>query len=740
MQVLVERIVSQKNFGIIFAGRVLDGDLISANVQVKATSKIMLGVPGTGEIWYVDGPLIKTKWGDQITADLCWRLRPTGKLIIEFLANYCPGVGRVRSQALWDHFGLDLPDILTKGDLSQIAPVIASGPVLGIRLAYFVVKAWRAAEADAALAAWFQKHGLGDLRAMRLAAKVFGLQAVKRLQDNPWCLASILPWPQVDEIGLKVLAELGVKHPERSAKRLLGAFDSAMSDVLAEGHTQVSGPDLERILERKIKSHDLAPSAIHTGHAAGAAVERDGSYLPPGSAFMENFVVRKLHQLCSGDWATGRDTPRSDTLKCVLDELVSKQIKLDVEQEQACLRALLADLSLLVGGAGTGKTTVIRYITRAWHRLGGNVLMATLSGKAALRLSQSTGMLAKTLCRVIGELEERAAADSRSKNSLAKIDAKTLVVIDEASMVDLATFYKLMKHLVPGAKLLLAGDPAQLPPIGFGLIFHRLVADDAITSRLTTIHRQTEASGIPAVAAGIRNRQMPELKEYAGKIEGVSFIDAPPDQIPGVIESVTNDLGGFDGRSELLVVTATNQGPAGAVSLNRHFHNLYSAKTKHFEKKGHLGQYFCPGEPVIHLRNDYQRGIFNGSMGWVMSLDMKAWSLTAVLDGRDVTFNESQLIDLALAYAVTCHKCQGSQVKRVVVPIYRTKLLDPSWLYTAVTRAEKQVVLVGDRKEFEKALERPFAAETRRVGFKWINRKTNFPLETPSPTNGSLVD
>jgi len=720
MHVQVERIISQKTFGCIFSGRIMDGASKGDNVQIKATSKVLLGVPSRGETWFVDGLRTITKWGDQIKANLCWRTRPTGKLICQFLAQNCPGVGQVRAKALWDEFGPDLPDVLTRGDLSEITPLLSTGPVLGVRLASVVVNAWQKAEAEAALATWFQRYGLDDPRAMHLAAKIFGLKAARRLQENPWCLSSILPWAKVDAVGLKIMAELGAMHPEHSVKRLLGAVDSAMSDVLAQGHTMTSKTDLERLLARKIKSQKLSSAAVEAGLAACAVIERDGAFSPPGSAFMESSVLAGLRRLCSGDRVEGAVDPgTTDTLQSVLNELVTGKIKLDFEQEQACLHALRAGLSCLVGGAGTGKTTVLRYITRAWHRLGGNILMATLSGKAALRLSQATGMLAKTLARTLGELEERKQAGDEARDDLAKIDAKTMVVVDEASMVDLATFHKLMKHMLPGAKLLLSGDPAQLPPIGFGLVFHKLVDDTAITSRLTTIHRQTEASGIPAVAAAIRQRQMPEFKEYTGKAEGVSFIEAGLNEIPGIIESVCDDLGGFNGRSELIVVTATNGGPAGVDSLNRYFHGLYRLTAELPEMKGHLGQYFCPGEPCIHLRNDYSRGVWNGSLGWIKDLDVMARSLSAVLDGRMVEFDEAELIDLQLAYAVTAHKMQGSQARRVVIPVYQIRLLDPSWLYTSVTRAEEQVVLVGSRDEFQKALERPFAAETRRVGFKW---------------------
>jgi exodeoxyribonuclease V alpha subunit len=351
--------------------------------------------------------------------------------------------------------------------------------------------------------------------------------------------------------------------------------------------------------------------------------------------------------------------------------------------------------------------------------------------------------LARTLARLLSELEERRKLEAELQDAdedrrhqvelllkdLPTFEDKTLLIIDEASMVDLSILYRLLQHLPQTGRILFVGDAAQLPPVSFGLVYHRLVEDPSITARLTVVHRQTESSGIPAVAAAIRNRAWPAFSPYARLADGVSLVEAGVDEIAATVGKVALDLGGFEG-SDLLIVTATNEGPAGVATLNRLFQRRRVEEQNLQVVKGHLGEWFSPGDPCIHLRNDYKRSLFNGSMGRIVSVNERARRVVARFDDREITFSagdgpseaevsEGNLIDLALAYAVTCHKCQGSQAERIIVPVYRTALLNPAWLYTAITRAEKQVVVVGDPEALRIALGRPWASEERQVGFRW---------------------
>jgi exodeoxyribonuclease V alpha subunit len=332
-----------------------------------------------------------------------------------------------------------------------------------------------------------------------------------------------------------------------------------------------------------------------------------------------------------------------------------------------------------------------------------------------LRLSQATGRPARTIYRLLQGLEgpQGVLAGPEARPTL---DACTLLIIDEASMVDLGQWHQLVEAMPPGCRLLMVGDVAQLPPIGFGLVFHRLAEDNALTARLETIHRQTDASGIPQVAHAVRQQQWPCFREYRGYGEGVSFIETPTPSIPRTIETVVADLGPFSATEHALqIVAALNEGEAGVFGLNRRFHGHHRADGRPVIK-GFLGQYFAVGDPIIHTRNDYREALYNGSLGHVVAVDPPTRSPVARFDAAEKTFATSRLLDLQLAYAITCHRAQGSQAARVIVPLLRTPLLDPTWLYTAITRAEQQCVLVGERRVLAEALRRPPKYAARVIG------------------------
>ncbi|MBM6579921.1 AAA family ATPase [Microvirga sp. BT689] len=748
MRVVVQRIVSENAIGCIFSGTVEDEEhpRHGTRIRIRALSKVLPGVPSIGELWEVEGDFQTSKYGEQMEASRCIRRKSSGRLIQDFIAGQVPGIGPERARRLWAAFAEDGHDLGAILSSEENVPRIAAAldgdrPVMALRLAAMAVGAWKQAAAEVATVEWLDARGVDSLRFARRLMRILGSDAVAHLEANPYSLVALAEWPKVDLLGRRVLGEAGITDPRSDRRRLVGAVDAVVKARIAEGgHTMIDPDALRAEVAKRLGATpdgELVSTAVEAGVRNGAVLPDEDGFRFPGCALMEDAVSAMLARI----QAAGAMPSRSE-LKAFQKGSLVETGSLHPEQILAVLRILANPVACLQGGAGVGKSYTTKVICAAWEALGGSVVLTALSGKASLRLSRASGRLAKTLARLLAELEQRRKLEAEIHDAepgrvreieaalkdLAALEDRTLLVIDEASMVDLSTLYRLLQHVPETAKLLLVGDDAQLPPISFGLVYHRLVEDPAITARLTVVHRQTEASGIPAVAAAIRNRAWPAFSPYAGLADGVSLVEAGVDEIAATVEKVASDLGGFEG-SDLLIVTATNEGPAGVSTLNRLFQRRRVDEENLACVKGHLGEWFSSGDPCIHLRNDYSLALFNGSMGRVVSADERARRVVARFDEREITFSaegpsdpdasEGSLIDIALAYAVTCHKCQGSQAERIIVPVYRTVLLNPAWLYTAITRAEKQVVLIGDPEAIQIALTRPWASEARKVGFRW---------------------
>jgi exodeoxyribonuclease V alpha subunit len=717
MRVAVQSIVSAREFGAIVSARVADDGhpLLGQTIRVKIFGAI---APTIGETWDVDGEIKDTQWGRQVDAARAVRVLPTGKLVVDFLAAHAPGVGPERAQRLWTHFGMDLTRALGDADnLDEIARVLAPDrPNLAPRLATACIAAWQDAEVEAATVMWLTEKGVDDVAVARRVAQILGEDAVPRLNDNPYCLVPLLSWARVDALGLKLLAESGCADPERDPRRLIGAVDAAVKAAIADGHTAGDLQDLAAATGRLLGDSELAARALSAGESASAYWLADGGgWRAPGAGQLEDNLIERLRAVLNS--TPELRLPSKNALASRLARFESQGRRLHPEQQTAILRALESPLACLSGGAGVGKTTTTKAICDLWEDFGGKVILAAVAGKAALRLSRATGRLAMTAFRLLRGCEEE------DEEKRTRIDGRTLVIIDEASMLDLPSAAALVNQFEDGARLLLVGDEAQLPPVGFGLVYHKLVGDLGITSRLTVIHRQTEATGIPAVSAAIRAGVAPKLPEFNGQAQGVTLLACQNDEIGDRIAEIYPYL---RAANETLVLTPLNDGPAGIRALNKRLHDWYRQRLDRPEMQGYLGEWFCVGDPVIFTRNDYSRALWNGLVGHIEELNFDERSAVVQFDGEPEPheLSTADLFDLRLAYGLTGHKAQGSQAPTVIVALPKCRLLDRSWLYTAITRAETGVVLVGTKAMLEAAVAVPGQAERRRVGLRWDRPST----------------
>ncbi len=419
--------------------------------------------------------------------------------------------------------------------------------------------------------------------------------------------------------------------------------------------------------------------------AENAAIPCAAGHQPAGAAYAERYIEQRLRAILE---ASGRQldmlTAAWDVGAFLTRHDARAAHPLTDEQRAAVGMAVSRRLSLLVGGAGVGKTTCLRAINEAARESGLQVHQLALAGRAAHRMASATGQPAHTIASWLGKLARGAV----------HVAADALVIVDEASMVDLPTLYRLLFHLRDEARLLLVGDVAQLPPIGYGLTLHRLVRSPSIPKvELTRVLRAEEATGIPLVSRAVRDGHMPSLPAYEADRPGCAFIECGLGEVVETLERLRDDAG----VGEAQIIAAAYLGAAGIDAINTHFHR-YNAHGK--RRTGR----FAEGDPVIWTRNDYDRGLWNGSMGVVLDADGER--VTARLDGMVVDLARDELGQIDLAYAISCHKAQGSQWDTVFVPLAPSRLLDRALLYTAVTRARLRVVLVGNRSLLEQTVKK----------------------------------
>jgi exodeoxyribonuclease V alpha subunit len=473
---------------------------------------------------------------------------------------------------------------------------------------------------------------------------------------------------------------------------------------MADKHTVIQEGELLLGVGRLLKvDRDEAERALELAEG-DQAVARLGEdrWQALGPWVMETYLRDRLaamvaaEQVPSGHlfWATPSDTK--------VDELLAEfqaenSLKLTEEQKQAVWMALTQRVGMILGGAGTGKTTVLKAIMWAVEKLQGTVHAVALAGRAAIRMTEATGRPARTIAGFLG-------ASERGDLELGGSD---LVVVDEASMVDLPLAYSLMRAIPEDARLLMVGDPYQLPPIGMGLVFSVYAEDDRIPKvELMQVHRQARETGIPQIAGQIRTGTMPGLKPYEGARAGISFLPCTSAEAQAQVIELVSELAG---PGEVQILSPIKNGPAGIKTINAALHRLRTVGRDEW-------QGYAVDDPVIWLENDYDRKIWNGTLGAVQAAG--STSLSVLWDGHDklMDMGLSDLDSLNLAYAISVHKAQGSQFRRVIVPVFKSRLLDRTLIYTALTRATEQVVFLGDADALRQAVEAQPAAHRRNHG------------------------
>ena len=707
--------------GCIFAGKPIDarGEVSAAGavVVVRANASVLGGAvvePGqwwqvTGEsssrVTEVNGFALKET---QVEATEAYLAKPSGEHLVSFLADQpsFAGIGYVKARRLWDAFGSRLYSLLDAADIDSLTSVLTR------EVAERAVAAW-AAVGDSRTLQWLQAEGI-SVTLGRKVLRFFGASTEEKLREDPYRLLSFCAgWREVDALAQRHFGVM-VDDP----RRLKAAIEEVCYRLFAAGHTSALSATVTDHLEALFgpqtagfRWRDLAHRALSSGLTNGSYVRGLHGIQPLGAHVMERHVAKAIAvRLAASDGPLMDD----DAIRGVLTDYQRREgLTLNEQQLQAVTLAAHHRVALVTGGAGVGKTTVLKAVYRLMDAAGVQVTQLALAGRAAKRMQEATGRPASTIANFLRSTANRSLGEN------------CLVVIDEASMVDIISMSRVCELLGDAPRLLLVGDPAQLMPVGPGLVLHALTRiRDVPTVQLEVVKRYGGA--IAHAAAAVRAGTWPELPEDAKA--PIAFVPSDVGEIAATVLDLFEQ-----GRATTQVLCARRNGPDGSKNLNALCQQAFTSSST--PVRVWSSEHDClvltglrVGDSVLCTRNMWDRGLQNGSLGVVseaveaaMPSSAETGSEGPVLawidwdDGVRRPLYEAMLDDVELGYAITVHKAQGSQWKRVIVPVAPTRMLDRTLLYTAMTRAQDQVILVGDVDAARKAAVAEPRANLRQV-------------------------
>jgi len=600
------------------------------------------------------------------------------------------GIGPVYAKKLVKAFGEAVFDLIEQ-EPHRLREVTGIGPKRADR----IVAGWADQKVIREIMLFLHSNGVGTSRAVRIF-KTYGQDAVQLISENPYRLAK-----DIRGIGFKTADQIARKMgiaPDAMI-RVRAGISYALGEAMDEGHC---GLPVGELLASTAELLEVATPLIETalaleleaGDVVADSVGETGCIFLAGLYRAEQSIAERL-RACAVGWPPWPDIDAAKAMTWVEGKT---GLALAPSQQGAVRLALRSKVLVITGGPGVGKTTLVNAILKIVTAKGTEVQLCAPTGRAAKRLSESTGLEGKTIHRLL-ETDPANGSFKRDDTNPLTCD---LLVVDEASMVDVLLMRSLLRALPDSAALLIVGDVDQLPSVGPGQVLVDIIGSDAVpVVRLTEVFRQAAQSRIITNAHRINEGRMPELSAEEGS--DFYFVEAAEPEIGlrkllAVVRDRIPARFGLDPVRDVQVLCPMNRGGLGARSLNIELQQALNPPGE--VKVERFGWTYGPGDKVMQIANDYDRDVFNGDLGVITGIDVEEGELTVSFDGREVVYGFGELDELVLAYATTIHKSQGSEYPAVVIPLVTQHyaMLARNLLYTGVTRGQKLVVLVGQKK------------------------------------------
>lgn len=659
--------------------------------------------PLIGQLLEIEGEWVKhPKFGQQFKATTYKTVAPTEISGIEkFLASGAiNGIGPAMAKKIVAEFGEKTLEVIAKSP-NELLKI----PGIGKKTAEKISTSYLEQSELTEIMVWLENHGISNTYAGKIFAK-YGSFAIDIMEKDIYRL-----FQDIEGIGFltadKLAFNLGIQREDK--RRIISGIDYALMQLCNNGHCCIPEMALVDKTAKILQVNNqiiftILKERIDNGSLNTEVVGGETLIYPPYLYYAEKKVAMRLLQL---QQAT---EPLSEDNLSLFIKVWEKdnQIQLAQKQKEAIKACLHHGVLVLTGGPGTGKTTVIKGILSILKAQGLKIRLAAPTGRAAKRLSETTGQKALTIHRLL-EANNLAQDDNLqlgfSKDINDQLDAD-VIILDEVSMVDIVLMHHFLNAVPDGCRIILVGDTDQLPAVGPGSVLKDIIRSQKIPAiRLDEIFRQAQTSMIIQNAHIINAGRLPDLrKQYSDFV----FYELNDDTsiTQKILDLCTKDLPheGFDVLKDVQVLSPMHRFLCGVENLNLMLQEQLNPKKNQDELK-YSSQTFRVGDKVMHIRNNYQKNVFNGDIGFIQDINNE--KLTVDYFDHIVTYEKNELNELTLAYASSVHKSQGSEYKVVIIPLSTSHyiMLQRNLLYTAITRAKQKVIIIGSKKALMTAIQ-----------------------------------